>query len=46
MESSSGYRQFDEAALDVADVMRFTPAMNRDQAVAVWVVFSITFESR
>ena len=30
---SSGQVQFDEAALEVADVFRFSPALNRDQRV-------------
>ena len=40
---SSGYDQFDQAALKVADVYEFRPAQNRDQIVPVWVQFPITF---
>ena len=43
LSSSSGHTQLDQAALDVARVYRFKPAMNRDQAVPVWVVFPLTF---
>ena len=41
---SSGYGQLDDAALQVADVFRFTPALNRDKVVPVWIQFPITFE--
>ena len=40
---SSGYRALDRAALAVADVIRFSPAMNRDRRVAVQVAFPIVF---
>jgi TonB family protein len=40
---SSGHAQLDEAALRVAATYRFAPAMNRDQAVPVWVTFPVTF---
>lgn len=43
---SSGHAEIDEAALRVADVMEFTPAMNRDERVPVWVQFPITFTIR
>jgi TonB family protein len=43
---SSGHAALDQAALKVASVYRFTPALNRDQKVAVWVQFPITFEVR
>ena len=43
ISSSSGHTQLDQAALEVARVYRFEPAMNRDRAVPVWVVFPITF---
>ena len=43
---SSGYVQLDEAALKVADVFRFTPALNRDQIVQVWIRFPIKFQLR
>ena len=41
---SSGFAQLDEAALKVADVFQFTPALNRDKIVPVWIRFPITFE--
>jgi TonB family protein len=40
---SSGLDALDAAALRVADAYEFTPAMNRDQRVAVWVSLPITF---
>jgi protein TonB len=43
---SSGYAQLDEAALAVADVYRFSPALNRDKLVPVWVLFPIEFQVR
>lgn len=41
---SSGHPQLDSAALKVAGVYRFSPAMNMDRKTAVWVQFPITFE--
>lgn len=46
IESSSGHPEIDEAALEVASIMEFTPALNRDQPVPVWVAFPITFQVR
>jgi TonB family protein len=43
---SSGHRALDEAALAVADVYRFEPALNRDQPRPVWVSFPVTFQVR
>ena len=43
---SSGHAQLDDAALKVADLMRFTPALNREARVPVWVSFPITFQVR
>ncbi|HZD05275.1 MAG TPA: TonB family protein [Longimicrobiales bacterium] len=42
--ATSGHPQLDAAALAVADIMEFTPAMNRDQRVPVWVNVPIVFE--
>ncbi len=42
--STSGQTQLDDAALKVADVYRFTPALNRDQRVQVWIQLPITFQ--
>lgn len=44
IHTSSGYDAFDDAALLVADMMRFTPAYNRDERVPVWVSLPIVFE--
>ncbi len=40
---SSGYPPLDAAAIEVADVYRFSAALNRDKKVPVWVQFPITF---
>jgi TonB family protein len=41
---SSGYDAFDAAALRVADLMEFTPALSRDVRVPVWVELDVRFE--
>lgn len=46
IESSSGHVKLDEAALRVARGMKFSPALNRDTRVQVWVRFPIIFEVR
>lgn len=46
LSSSSGYAQLDEAAMAVAEVMRFSPAYNREDPVKVWVELPITFNAR
>jgi len=43
---SSGHNQLDDAALRVAVEFEFTPALNRDQRVPVWVQIPITFTTR
>lgn len=43
VRTTSGHASLDEAAISVAHVFRFSPAMNRDKRVAVWVWFPITF---
>ena len=43
IDQSSGHEALDQAALAVAAVYRFSPALNRDQPVPVWVSFPITF---
>jgi TonB family protein len=40
---SSGSSRLDEVALAVVGEVRFSPGLNRDQAVAVWVTFPLTF---
>ena len=44
IKTTSGNDALDRAAMEVADVMRFQPAMNRDQPTAVWVSQWITFQ--
>jgi protein TonB len=46
VDQSSGHAALDEAALAVASVYRFSPALNRDKKVPVWVSFPITFQVR
>jgi protein TonB len=46
VRESSGHPALDEAALRVADVYRFDPALNRQEPVPVWVAFPITFQAR
>lgn len=43
LDQSSGYDALDQAALDVAELYRFSPALNRDRRVPVWVSFPIEF---
>ena len=43
---SSGHVPLDEAALQVADVFRFSPALNRENIVQVWIQLPIAFEVR
>ena len=43
VQESSGNAGLDEAATRVGDLMRFTPAMNRDRRVRVWVALPIQF---
>ena len=43
VNEGSGHVALDEAALRVAPVFKFTPALNRDKAVPVWVSLPITF---
>lgn len=40
---SSGFEQLDEAALQLAGMYRFAPALNRDVRVPVWVSFPIAY---
>ena len=43
---SSGHTSLDEAALRVAEVARFTPALNLDKVVPVWIQIPTTFQTR
>lgn len=46
IEETSGFESLDAAAMHVAAVYRFSPALNRDAPVPVWVSFPITFRVR
>jgi len=46
INESSGHRALDDAALGVAGVVQFTPAMNQDKLVPVWIALPITFTVR
>jgi TonB family protein len=46
VDQTSGYDALDTAALEVAETIEFTPAMNRDKTVAVWISLPITFTVR
>jgi periplasmic protein TonB len=44
VNSPSGYPQLDQAAEAVAREMRFSPALNREQRVPVWIQIPVTFQ--
>ena len=44
IKTSSGNPLLDEAALRIAPEMRFSPALNREKATAVWVSQWVTFQ--
>lgn len=46
INQSSGHDALDQAAVDVADVYQFSPALNRDQRVPVWIALPIVFTTR
>jgi TonB family protein len=46
VSDSSGHVELDDAALRVARIFEFSPALNRDMQVAVWVQIPIRFEAR
>jgi TonB family protein len=46
VNQTSGHPELDEAALEVGRIIEFTPAMNRDKAVPVWISLPITFATR
>lgn len=46
IHTSSGHRALDEAALRVAEIIEFTPALNRDKRVPVWISLPVTFVIR
>ena len=45
-QKTSGHAALDDAALKVADVIQFTPALNRDQKVKVWIELPLVFKSQ
>jgi TonB family protein len=45
LHRSSGYTELDNAALAVAATMQFSPALNRDRRVPVWVSIPIVFNA-
>lgn len=44
VHTTSGQQALDQAALKVADIIQFTPALNRDKRVPVWISLPILFE--
>jgi len=46
VKQSSGFAPLDRAALQVAARMKFTPALNGDQPVSVWVSVPVDFSVR
>jgi TonB family protein len=43
IHESSGYEALDQAAINVARAMRFSPAEHEGAAVAVWIQLPIRF---
>jgi protein TonB len=43
---TSGHKALDDAAMAVAGIILFTPALNRDKRVPVWISLPITFTIR
>lgn len=46
IKESSGHDALDQAAVEVAEVYQFTPALNRDKRVPVWIALPIVFQTR
>ena len=46
VNESSGHKALDDAAIQVANIIQFTPALNRDKRVPVWISLPITFTTR
>jgi periplasmic protein TonB len=46
VNQSSGHKALDDAAITVANIIEFTPALNRDKRVPVWISLPITFTTR
>jgi TonB family protein len=45
VKTGSGHDALDAAATKVGEIMKFTPALNRDQKVKVWIALPIVFKS-
>ncbi len=46
LNQTSGHQALDEAAQRVAEVIQFTPALNGDKPVPVWISLPVTFTVR
>jgi protein TonB len=46
VKEGSGHEALDQAATKVADIMKFSPALNRDQKVKVWIQLPIVFKTQ
>lgn len=46
VKETSGHDALDQAAQKVGQVMKFTPALNRDQKVKVWIQLPIVFKAQ
>jgi protein TonB len=46
LAKTSGYPALDDAALAVAQQMKFSPALNRDKKVQVWVEIPVVFTAK
>jgi periplasmic protein TonB len=46
LKQTSGHEALDKAAENVANIMHFSPAWNRDRKVPVWIEIPITFRAR
>ncbi len=45
VKESSGHQALDQAAIMVASIVKFTPALNGEKRVPVWISLPITFKS-
>jgi TonB family protein len=46
VDESSGHPELDQAALRVGAQFSFTPALNRDERVPVWIAIPVVFQAR
>ena len=46
VKTSSGHKALDDAAIKISHLYEFSPAINRDKPVPVWVSLGIAFETR